>query len=117
MTRPGESQIVIDGDAKTLRLTLGALAEIEETLGGGDFEALKARLANPNVRDILALLHALLAGGGAAVPMETLKRAAIDFPAAANAIAETFRSLCAEGGGEAGAPGKPPGACPGADGS
>ncbi|HXI86173.1 MAG TPA: GTA-gp10 family protein [Parvularculaceae bacterium] len=111
--RPGESELVIDGEAKTLRLTLGALAEIEESVGGGDFEALKARLASPAVRDILLILHALLAGGGARVPMEALKTAAIDFPQATKAIAEAFRGLSGEGE----APGKPQGASPGANGS
>lgn len=115
--RPGEAEIVIDGERRRLRLTLGALAEIEETVGGGDFEALRARLATPNAADILAILHALLAGGGEAISVEALRRADIDLAAAARAIADAFGGLGEEPGQ---APGKPEGkarAFPGRTGS
>lgn len=113
--RPGEAEILVNGEPKRLRLTLGALAELEETLGGGDFGALRARLASPNARDLLLILNALIAGGGAPIAFEVLKRADIDFAAAARAIAETFRGLAGEDG-----PGKPEGerpASPGRNGS
>lgn len=87
------SGIVIDGETRALKLTLGALAEIESALGGGDFEALKARLASPRVSDLLVILRALIAGGGAGVTLEALKAADIDFAQAAAAIAEAFRAL------------------------
>lgn len=94
--RPGEAEILVNGEAKRLRLTLGALAELEEIMGGGDFNALRARLANPNARDPLLILNALIAGGGAPMALEALKRADIDFAAAARAIAETFRGLAGD---------------------
>ena len=87
------SEIVINGETRPLKLTLGALAEIEAALGGGDFEALRARLASPRVSDLLVILRALIAGGGAGVTLEALKAADIDFAHAAGAIAEAFNAL------------------------
>ena len=104
MTHPrGDVRIKINGEAKTLRLTLGALADIEEALGGGDFEALQARLKKPRVADIIMILHALLTGGGAPIALEALKASDVDLAEAARAIAKAFESL---GGDET--PGKSP---------
>lgn len=102
MTHPrGDVRIKINGEEKTLRLTLGALAEIEDRLGG-DLSALQARLKNPRVADIILVLHALLTGGGAPMAMEALKASDLDLPAAARAIAKAFEALEAEA-----PPGKP----------
>ena len=102
MTHPrGDVSIKINGEDKTLRLTLGALADIEEKLGQGDLSALQARLKSPRVSDIILILHALLAGGGAALTMEALKASDLDLAQAARAIAQAFESL-----GEEDAPGK-----------
>lgn len=87
------STIVLNGETKMLKLTLGALAEIERELGGGDFEALKTRLASPSVADLLLILRALIEGGGGAVTLEILKAADIDFAEAAAAISAAFRAL------------------------
>ncbi|HBS31899.1 MAG TPA: gene transfer agent family protein, partial [Parvularcula sp.] len=38
--RKGDACLSIGAERVTLRLTLGALAEIEDRLGGGDFSAL-----------------------------------------------------------------------------
>lgn len=95
--------IKINGEEKPLRLTLGALAEIEDVLGG-DIESLKERLAKPRIGDLLLILNALLRGGGAALSIEALKASDVDLSEAADAIAQTFSAL-----GET--PGKPaPGA-------
>ena len=88
--------ISINGERKPLRLTLGALAEIEEALGG-DIESLKARLANPRVGDLLVILNALLRGGGVSLSIEALKAADVDLAAAAGAIAKAFQALEAPG--------------------
>ncbi len=90
MTQP--ISIRINNEDKPLRLTLGALAEIEDAFGG-DIEGLKERLARPRVGDMLIVLNALLRGGGAALSIEALKAADIDFAAAAGAIAVAFESL------------------------
>ena len=84
--------IKINGEDKPLRLTLGALAEIEDALGG-DIESLKTRLANPRVADLLIILNALLRGGGVSLSLEALKAADVDLAAAADAIAKTFKAL------------------------
>ncbi|WP_428410011.1 GTA-gp10 family protein [Hyphococcus sp.] len=103
MTHPrGDVSISINGEEKTLRLTLGALADIEEKLGQGDLSALQARLQNPRVADIILILHALLAGGGAALTLEALKASDLDLGEATRAIAKAFEAL----GGEE-TPGKP----------
>ncbi|MEO0983271.1 MAG: gene transfer agent family protein [Pseudomonadota bacterium] len=88
--------IRINGEERPLRLTLGALAEIEDALGG-DIEAMKTRLAAPRIGDILVILQALLKGGGAQMSLEALKAAELDLGEAARAIAETFEALEAPG--------------------
>ena len=62
----GEVTLVIDGRAHVMRLTLGALAELEESLGAGSLMALIQRFedAEFSTRDVLALIVAGLRGGG-----------------------------------------------------
>ncbi|MEL7486434.1 MAG: GTA-gp10 family protein [Pseudomonadota bacterium] len=98
----GDPEILINGAPQKLRLTLGALAAIEEAVGGGDFEALKTRLQNPRVSDLILILHALIGGGGGTLGVEALKAADIDFAAASEAVAKAFKAL----EGDAAAPGK-----------
>lgn len=102
MSLPGETIIVINGEPRALRLTLGALAEIEQTIGGGDFETLRERLKAPSAGDLLLILHALMVGGGERLTVDLLKASDIDFRAAARAIGKAFRGLEPE-------PGAPPG--------
>ncbi|WP_425407701.1 GTA-gp10 family protein [Hyphococcus sp.] len=106
MTHPrGDVRIRINGEDRSLRLTLGALADIEQALGGGDFEALQQRLKKPRVADIIMILHALLQGGGASLTMEALKASDVDLAAASRAIAKAFEALADTPGGDA-SPGK-----------
>lgn len=91
--RIGDADILINGERKTLRLTLGALASLEETLGQGDFSGLQRRLEAPRVADLLLILQALLQGGGFLIPLEALKASDVDLRDAARAIAKAFRSL------------------------
>ena len=62
----GEAELVIDGQAHKLRLTLGALAELEATLKQDSLVALIARFETGDygTRDLIALLLAGLKGGG-----------------------------------------------------
>ena len=93
MTHPrGNVSIKINGEERTLRLTLGALADIEYALGG-DLETLKARLQRPRVGDIVLILHALLTGGGSALTLEALKGSDLDLAEAARAVAKAFETL------------------------
>ena len=62
----GEVALVIDGVVHRLRLTLGALAELETALGDDSIVALVERFEQGRFssRDVLALIVAGLRGGG-----------------------------------------------------
>lgn len=68
MTNPwaGEASLTIDGEARILKLTLGALAELEADLASGTLIDLVSRFEGGDVRtrDVLALVVAGLRGGG-----------------------------------------------------
>ena len=84
--------LVIDGTLHRARLTLGALAELEETLEEGSLIGLVQRFEGSGFssRDVLALLGAGLRGGGADISAEQLAHAEIEGGpmAAARAAAE-----------------------------
>ena len=62
----GEVALVIDGERHVLKLTLGALAELEASLAAGSLVDLVERFeaAEFSTRDVLALILAGLRGGG-----------------------------------------------------
>ncbi|WP_298256661.1 gene transfer agent family protein [uncultured Litoreibacter sp.] len=62
----GEVRLVLDGQAHELRLTLGALAELEADLAGETVLDLIERFeaGKFSTRDVLALIVAGLRGGG-----------------------------------------------------
>ncbi len=62
----GEVALVIDGERRRLKLTLGALAELETALGADSLVALVERFeaGRFSTRDVLALILAGLRGGG-----------------------------------------------------
>ncbi|WP_432449813.1 gene transfer agent family protein [Aliiroseovarius marinus] len=62
----GEVALVIDGTTHVLKLTLGALAELEEQLGEDTIVSLVERFeaGRYSSRDVLALIVAGLRGGG-----------------------------------------------------
>ena len=76
----GEVSLVVDGQAHVLRLTLGALAELEEALEAGSLLELVERFEGGafSTRDLLALLTAGLRGGGWAGDLPDLLAAEID---------------------------------------
>ena len=88
----GEVALVIDGERHVARLTLGALAELEETLGEDTLLALVERFEGGafSTRDVLALLKAGLRGGGSDLSEGALLNAEIEGGpmAAARAAAE-----------------------------
>ena len=65
----GEVELVIDGQPRVLKLTLGALAELEDALQTGTLVQLVERFESGSCssRDVLALVVAGLRGGGATV--------------------------------------------------
>lgn len=76
----GEIAAVIDGEDRTLCLTLGALAELEARLGAGDLVGLSERFASGRVsaRDLTTIIGAGLRGGGNAVTDDDLARMSIE---------------------------------------
>jgi len=76
----GEIAAVIDGEEKTLCLTLGALAELEARLGAGDLAGLAERFAGGRVsaRDLAAILGAGLRGAGHAISDDDLARMQVE---------------------------------------
>lgn len=80
------------GAPRRLCLTLGALAEIEGALEAEGFEALAGRLRRLSAKDLMAVLAALLRGGGEAELAEGLERATVDPREAAEAVAAAFRA-------------------------
>ncbi|MEO1015285.1 MAG: GTA-gp10 family protein [Pseudomonadota bacterium] len=104
--RPDTVQIDIDGAPRALRLTLGALAEMEAAFGGEGFEGLAARLKAPSAGDLIIILEALLRGGGAPLSREALAASDLDLASAAAAIAAAFDGLGGKSADGPEAPGK-----------
>ena len=76
----GEVALTVDGDVRTLRLTLGALAELEATLASDSLMALIERFeaGRFSAADIVSLILAGCRGGGWAIERETLLAAEIE---------------------------------------
>ncbi len=76
----GEVTLVLNGQPLMLKLTLGALAELEAELGEGDLISLVQRFETGRFssRDMLALLAAGLRGGGSEISRENLAQAEIE---------------------------------------
>jgi hypothetical protein len=78
--RRGDVEAIFDGKVYTLRLTLGALAELEDAFNVTDLVGLAARFENGRLsaRDLLRVLAAGLRGGGASVGDDQVARMACD---------------------------------------
>lgn len=76
----GDVALVIDGEARVMRLTLGALAELEMALGTQSLVDLVERFESgkTSARDITELLIAGLKGGGHAVDRTAFLSAEIE---------------------------------------
>lgn len=88
--RRGEVDLDLAGTRYTLCLTLGALAELEDTLGAGDLLGLASRFSDGRLtgRDLIALLGAALRGGGHALDDEAVAR--LPLAGGLDAIAEAL---------------------------
>jgi len=76
----GEVALVIDGQRRVLKLTLGALAGLEQTLEAGSLIELVERFEGGGFssRDVLAVVVAGLRGGGTEIAAGDLLQAEID---------------------------------------
>jgi hypothetical protein len=72
----GEIEAVLGGERRTLVLTLGALAELEDAFGGEDMLALAARFETGRIsaRDAIRVIGAGLRGAGAQVTDEEVRQ-------------------------------------------
>lgn len=86
----GEVMAPLAGAERRLCLTLGALAEIETALGVEGLEALAERMRALSARDLMAVLAALLRGGGERALADGLETAAVDPREAAEAVVRAF---------------------------
>ena len=94
----GEIEAEIGGARRTLVLTLGALAELEDAFGAEDMVALAERFATGRLkaRDLIRIIGAGLRGAGQAVSDEDVALMAVDGGAAgyariaADLLAATF---------------------------
>jgi hypothetical protein len=91
----GEVELVVDGEPRVMRLTLGALAELEARLESESLIEMIARFETGGfrVRDLVALLVAGLNGGGWRIGEADLLQRTIDGGpiAAAQAAARMLR--------------------------
>jgi len=76
----GEVDLVLNGERKSMRLTLGALAELEAEIGAGGLLELVQRFESGAVtsRDIASVIVAGLRGGGASVTASDMLTAEIE---------------------------------------
>ena len=86
----GEVTVQLAGEPRRICLTLGALAEIEASLGVEGAKALADRLRVLSARDLLVVLAALLRGGGERALADGLDQAAVDPQEAAEAVSGAF---------------------------
>lgn len=94
----GEIEATIGSVTRTLVLTLGALAELEDAFGAGDLVALTERFASGRLkaRDLTRIIGAGLRGAGESVSDEEVAAMAVEGGAqgyvriAADLIAATF---------------------------
>jgi len=87
----GEVLLSIDGKARRLCVTLGALAELEAAFDVASLAELAERLAYLTASDLLLVISALSAGGGEAMSTAEVAAARIDPKDAAAAVAEAFQ--------------------------
>lgn len=85
----GEVALIIDGERRVLKLTLGALAELEARLGAESLADLVRRFEGDRLRarDVLELVATGLRGGGWTGDLSDLVAAEIDGGALAAAEA------------------------------
>ena len=89
----GEVICTLAGAPRRLCLTLGALAEIETALGLEAASDLGERLRSPKAADLVAVLQALLRGGGEAAFAEAMATQSVRPGEAVSAIAAAFDAV------------------------
>jgi hypothetical protein len=88
----GEVLLDVGGRSVRLCLTLGTLADLESAFDVVSLAELGERLTHLTASDLITVLSALSHGGGAGMNVAEIANARIDPKAAANAVAQAFRS-------------------------
>jgi len=88
----GDSELVAGNRHYTMRLTLGALAEIEDGLGLKSLGEIGARLKSLATNDIAIVVAALLKGGGHNILADEVMTLDADLGAIVRAIAGAFEA-------------------------
>jgi len=100
----GDVSLVLGGERLTLRLTLVALAEIEDAFGAQNLSDLGARFAAGGLtaRDLISILGAAARGGGSRLEDHDIdaRVPAAELPAVAKAVADLLARTFGEGEGE-----------------
>lgn len=99
----GEIEASLGGERRTLVLTLGALAELEDAFGGEDMLALTTRFETGRIgaRDAIRVIGAGLRGAGADVSDDDVARMSAEGGAAGYiAIVADLLTATFSGGGE-----------------
>jgi hypothetical protein len=78
--RRGDVDAIFDGKRCRLRLTLGALAELEQAFGADDLVSLAARFEGGRLsaRDLLRIIAAGLRGGGLTLSDEEVAQLSVE---------------------------------------
>ena len=86
----GDVDLLAGGHSYTLRLTLGALAEIEDGLGLNNLSEIEARLKKLRAADLAIVTAALIRGGGHEISAVEALRLPVDLPVLVNAVTRAF---------------------------
>jgi hypothetical protein len=96
----GEAELQAGGRTFRLRLTLGALAEIEDGLSLTDLSEIEKRLKKLRAADLAIIAAALIRGGGHEMTALEALRLPVDFPVLVRAVTDAFAAGAGETGGE-----------------
>lgn len=106
MSVRGDTTVKLAGREIKLRLTLGAMAEIEDALGVPSINEALARVTNSNARAMMAMLSAMARAGG--TPLGADEIAALDISEVAAALTGAINTIApAEGAASADGEKKP----------
>lgn len=88
----GDVAITLDGVTRRLRLTFGALAEIEAALKAESISEVGVRLARLTADEMMAVLGALLRGAGEDDAAARIDASRVDLREVSRGVAEAFRA-------------------------
>lgn len=89
----GASSLIANGEKFVMRLTLGALSEIESGLGIKSLADLGAKLKSFSASDLAVLAAALLRGGGHDITPADVMRLPADIGAIIGAVTDALSAI------------------------